>query len=123
MYTIKRNNLIISENMSCPMFVDSVRECSKKIGFIPVGPFDYYCQGRYEECPFYRTINNIGHQCEFIAKCPAYKHFQKGDLKKFVEMTNKFCLSEENKECSRYKMRETGQTPPENLLPDGTYLS
>jgi hypothetical protein len=109
--------------MPCPMFKDYVRECYKKIGYMPQDSYDYCTNESYTKCPFYRKVNNIGVACPNIDKCPIFKMFSMGNFAKFVEITEKYCLSEHSKECARYKIKATGQTPPPTLLPDGASLS
>lgn len=106
--------------MNCPMFVDYCRECLAKIEFAPQNTFGYCDSDKYKECPFFRTLNNTGFHCEFINKCVAYKYFGAGDFNKFVEMTKRYCLSENNVNCERYKLKRSGKDVPEKLLPDGS---
>jgi len=108
--------------MACPLFFDYVRECAKEIGFMPNDTYRYCTNDTFPECPFYRTIKNVGVHCENIAKCPAFKYFGMGDVNKFVEIVNTYCLSENRVNCARYKVKSTGQTVPPNLLPDGTTM-
>ena len=104
------------------MFIDFVRECYKKIGYMPNDSYQYCTNESYVDCPFYKKINNIGVSCPNIDKCPIFKRFGMGNFKKFVEITQKYCLSENNTACERYKLKAAGQTPPPNLLPDGSTL-
>ena len=109
-------------NMNCPMFVDFVRECSNKIGFIPNDTYTHCTNDSYKDCLFYKAINNISYHCENIFKCPAFKYFGMNNFKKFEEITQKYCLSENNQNCARYKIKKSGQIPPPNLLPDGNSI-
>lgn len=109
--------------MGCPMFIDYCRECFDKIGFLPANTLDYCDTDRHTDCPFFKTINNIGFHCECVEKCPTYKHFGISDFEKFVEITNRYCLSENNVNCERFKLRKEGKEIPLDLLPDGTKLS
>jgi len=106
--------------MNCPMFIDFSRECLKKIEFLPQNTFDYCASDKYKECPSFRTINNIGVKCEYIKACVAYKYFGVSDFEKFAEITKSYCLSENNIKCERFKIKKSGETPPEDLLPDGS---
>lgn len=105
--------------MECPMHVGHTRACQDKIGFVPINTLQYCVTERYKECPFFKTLNNIGYHCAYLANCPAYKHFQIGDFEIFVEITTKYCLSENNINCERFKLKKTGKEVPEHLLPDG----
>lgn len=106
--------------MNCPMFVDYTRECLDKIGFLPQNTLGYCQTDKHQECPFYKTLNNIGFHCECVKKCDAYKYFGISDFEKFVEMTKRYCLSKNNINCERFKLRKTGEAVPEDLLPDGS---
>lgn len=108
--------------MNCPMFVDYTRECIIKIEFIPQDTFNYCNSDRYKECPFFRTLNNIGSHCEYIEACVAYKYFGVGDFEKFVKITKCYCLSENNINCERFILRKSGGVVPEDLLPDGSRI-
>jgi len=109
--------------MQCPMFVDYCRECLDKIDFSPQNTFDYCQTDNYKECPFFETLNNIVSHCEFIKKCVAYKYFGVSDFEKFVEITKRYCLSENNVNCERFKLKKSGEVVPESLLPDGSRIS
>ncbi len=103
------------------MFVDFTRECVGKVGFEPSADTYDYCQAdKYLKCPFFKTIKNIGTHCDCLEKCAAYNHFKIYDFKKFVKIADEYCLSENNVNCARYKMRKSGQAPPEDLMPDGS---
>lgn len=113
----------MSEDMHCSMWVDFVRECGMKIGFMPEYTYEYCSTEKFIECPFYRTIKNIGYHCKYLEKCPAYEHFQIGDFHKFVLIAHQYCLSETNNcKCERFKLRESGETPPPDLLPSGEII-
>ena len=105
------------------MFIDYVRECLDKISFAPQDTFDYCPTEAYKECPFFKVIHNMGHRCKYIGKCSIFKYFGVGDFKKFIEITGKYCLSENNVRCQRFEIRETGKEAPEDLLPDGAKLT
>jgi len=105
------------------MYIDYTRECITRIDFYPKNTIDYCASDRYVDCPFYKTLNNIGFCCEFIAKCAAYKYFGVNDFENFVKITRKYCLSEEGSlNCKRYQLRKSGQFVQENLHPDGGEL-
>lgn len=108
--------------MGCPMYVDYTRECLQRIGYIPRDTFSYCQTEKFRDCPFYKTINKIGHHCEYIEKCPAYQYFNTGDFEKFVYITEKYCLSGNNVNCERFKLRRSGNEVPASLLPDGSTL-
>jgi len=104
------------------MYVDFARECQYKIGFLPMDTKMFCSSVKYRECPFYRTIKNIGHHCKYLEQCPAYEHFDSAHFDDFVSLANKYCLCEKtNPECKRYKIRQGGKVPPADLLPDGAY--
>ena len=108
--------------MNCPMFIDYTRECLKGIGFLPSNTLDYCQTDKYKECPFFKTLNNIGVHCECIEKCNAYKYFGIHDFIKFTEIAEKYCLSENKINCERFKLRKSGKEVPVNLLPDGSWV-
>ncbi len=106
------------------MFVDFVRECQYKVGFLSVDTSGYCSSNKYQKCPFYRAIKKIGYSCRYLKKCPACEHFQINSFAEFISVATKYCLSEKNnKECCRYKIRKKGKTPDPSLMPDGTYFS
>ena len=105
------------------MYVDCVRECRYKIGFAPKNTFLYCVTEKFKECPFFKTLNKVGSYCEYVDKCPAYRHLGIGHFETFVEITNKYCLSENNLNCERFKLRKAGKEVSEYLLPDGTRLA
>ncbi|MCU0666882.1 MAG: hypothetical protein MUF05_07305 [Candidatus Omnitrophica bacterium] len=108
--------------MDCPMFVDYTRDCLDKIGFLPQDTF-YYCQSdKHKECPFFKTLNNIGFHCDCVKKCVAYKNFGISDFDNFVKIANRYCLSSNNVNCARFKVRQSGEVVPEDLLPDGSRI-
>ncbi len=108
--------------MACPMWVDFTRECITKIKYTPQNTFYYCCGEDYKDCPLYRVINNIGTLCENIDKCPVYEHFVLRDFKKFVMVTDAYCLSDNKVNCKRYQMKKSGQAAPPNMLPDGSLM-
>lgn len=108
--------------MNCPMFIDYTRECLEKIGFLPGNTLDYCETDKYKECPFFKTLNNIGLHCECIEKCNAYQYFGIHDFDKFAEIAKEYCLSENNINCERFKLRKSGKEVPGNLLPDGSWV-
>lgn len=108
--------------MGCPMYVDCCRECLDKISFLPSNTFNYCETDKHKDCPFFKTIKNVGYHCECLEKCPAYKQFGIFEFDKFVEIANKYCLSSNNVSCERFKLRKDGKEVPEDLLPDGTKL-
>jgi len=106
--------------MGCPMFIDYSRECLDKISFLPSNTLEYCTTEKYKDCPFFKTINNIGFHCECLEKCPADKQFGISDFEKFVYIANRYCLSENNLNCERFKLRKEGKEVPSDLFPDGT---
>lgn len=109
--------------MKCPMFIDYTRECLNKVEFLPQNTLAYCETDMHKECPFFRTLNNVGPFCEYIKTCTAYKYFGAGDFEKFVDMTKCYCLTKNNTDCKRYKLRKSGEVVPENLLPDGSSIN
>lgn len=107
--------------MNCPMFIDYTRTCLDKIGFLPRNTFDYCQSDKHRECPFFKTLNNIGFHCECIENCPAYGYFGISDFRKFIEIANSYCLSENSVNCERFKLRKAGKAVPRGLLPDGSW--
>ena len=109
--------------MGCPMWVDYVRECGLKIGFLPENTMDFCDTDKYVDCPFYRTLNDIGFHCEYLESCQAYEHFRIHNFTTFVDMAKKWCMSESGPgNCQRYKMRQAGQVPAPEMLPDGSLI-
>lgn len=109
--------------MGCPMYVDYARECRNKVGFLPENTLGYCQTEKYKDCPFFKTINNIGFHCECIEKCDAYRYFKVYDFEKFVAVAEKYCLSTNNVNCERFKLRKAGKEVPADLSPDGTKLA
>jgi len=56
----------------------------------------------------YKTLKKIDFYCKCIEKCAAYKHFGISDFDKFVRVAGEYCLSENNVNCERYKLRKSG---------------
>jgi len=79
------------------------------------------CQSEHfkEDFTFYRILNKIEPQCEFIDKCPMYIHTSTGNLEELIKMTKEFCLSKQHIKCKRYKIRKSGVIPPNELSPNG----
>lgn len=57
--------------------------------------------------------------CKNIKKCPAFKNFSTEKFKEFIVISNKYCVSENHKECKRYVLKEEGEKVPVDLHPDG----
>ena len=109
--------------MNCPMFVNFLRECQYKVGFLPLDTSQYCSSVKHRDCPFYRMIKKIGFACKYLKKCPAFEHFHAENFTEFVELAKNYCLSKENNlKCKRFAMREKGQTPTSDLMPDGSTL-
>ncbi len=106
----------------CPMYVDYVRECMDYIRIVSKVCTMKFCIGeeKYDNCPFYRTVNKIGCVCEMVSICPIYKEFSYKNFDKFMVFTKNYCLSENNINCERLKIKKAGNAPPIDLLPDGT---
>jgi len=104
------------------MYVDYTRECLEKIDFLPQNTLAYCETAKHKECPFYRTLNDIGLHCDYVGACAAYKHFGIHDFEQFVKITREYCLSENNVKCERFKLRKAGKAVPEELLPDGNTI-
>ncbi|MBU1083532.1 MAG: hypothetical protein KKG84_00430 [Candidatus Omnitrophica bacterium] len=107
--------------MDCPMWIDFTRTCGETIGFSPDDTLDFCSTDSYIDCPFYRALNDIGYHCEYLSSFLAHEHFKVCDFREFAQIAKGYCLSEKNNlSCERYKMRKKGETPPSNMLPDGT---
>ncbi|MCX5694738.1 MAG: hypothetical protein NT014_06445 [Candidatus Omnitrophica bacterium] len=110
--------------MNCPMHVDYVRECVSFINLIQeTNTTLFCCTEQYENCPFYKTIKKIGYVCKMVNICPIYKDLSINDFARFSEITSKYCLSNNNVNCARFKIKESGKIPPINLMPDGKSVS
>lgn len=105
--------------MPCPMFIDFTRECVSKNSFVPGNTFGYCQNEMYKDCPFFKVINGLGDNCEFIIQCQLYKDLGMQHFTEFKEVADKYCLKD-YRSCERYKMRKSGIMPPKNLYPDGT---
>ena len=46
--------------MNCPLFIDFIRTCIEKCGFIPQDTMEYCISERFQECPVYKEINAKG---------------------------------------------------------------
>jgi hypothetical protein len=105
------------------MFVDYVRECMDFITLVKEINTTLYCASeQYQNCPFYKSIKKIGCVCEMVSVCPMYKNLSIRDFDRFKEICRNYCLSDNNVNCVRYKMRKSGNTPPPDLMPDGGML-
>ncbi|MEM5879078.1 MAG: hypothetical protein QXU74_01115 [Candidatus Aenigmatarchaeota archaeon] len=105
--------------MSCPKFVDNTRECIKEIEFIPANTFEFCTTEKYKKCPFYLILSGDKNVCKNVRKCPMFKRFSFYDFKEFVEVVNKYCVSENHKNCKRFILKEEGKEVPAKLHPDG----
>ncbi|MFH1062463.1 MAG: hypothetical protein V1747_06210 [Candidatus Omnitrophota bacterium] len=109
--------------MQCPMYVDYSRDCQYKIGFLPLDTGLYCSNDKYTQCPFYIAINGLGHVCKYLKQCPTFEHFKAENFDAFIEIANKYCLSEKNNNnCKRFKIRKRGDIPPFDLMPDGSMI-
>jgi hypothetical protein len=105
--------------MPCPKFVDFTRECVNEIEVIPANTLDLCETEKHKKCPFYLILSGDKNVCENIRKCPAFKKFEMGDFKKFMEMSEKWCVSKNHVACKRYLMKKSGKDVPITLHPDG----
>ena len=110
-------------SMFCPLYVDYVRTCKKELASPPGYTVPYCVSDKHETCPFYRVIRKIGYRCKNLDTCPAFEHFSIHDFDAFEKITHEYCLSEKDSLlCKRYQIKESGQTPPKELLPDGSMI-
>jgi hypothetical protein len=58
--------------------------------------------------------------CEYLATCPIFNRFRLEGIKNF--WIRLYCQGEKQTRCQRKALKESGQTVPENLLPNGNYL-
>jgi len=58
--------------------------------------------------------------CQYLNGCPIFAQFKQEGLKNI--WIRHYCQGWKQKECARLKMREQGETPPKNLLPNGEFL-
>jgi len=105
--------------MPCPRFIDNTRECIQEIEFLPRNTFDYCTTEKYVGCPFYLILTGDAKVCANIRKCPAFKNFELSDFEKFILMTDKYCVSENHKNCQRFILKAKGEEVPVSLHPDG----
>ena len=108
--------------MSCPLFVDYTRECTKEIEKLPLDTFDYCTTDRYVDCPFYLLINKKITSCGNIKSCPVYSWFRVGGFQEFIKITNQYCLSDNFIYCKRYILKKSGLKVPDDLFPDGSRI-
>ena len=111
----------MENGINCPMFVDYVRECMDYIQIVSeVNTMKFCVTVEFKNCPFYKAVKKIGCVCEMLVICPIYKKLSIKDFDKFLQITKDFCLSENNANCERLKIKKTGNTPPADLMPDGS---
>ncbi|HOQ51850.1 MAG TPA: hypothetical protein PK233_08470 [Candidatus Atribacteria bacterium] len=58
--------------------------------------------------------------CPYLSGCPVFAMFKQEGLKNI--WIRRYCQGEKQEECARLKMRNQGEKPPENLLPNGEFL-
>ena len=105
--------------MPCPKFIDNTRECLKEIEFLPDNTWDFCTTEKYIGCPFYLILNGDKAVCPNIKKCVAFKKFKLQDSQKFILVADKYCVSEDHKNCQRFITKAKGEEVPVNLHPDG----
>jgi hypothetical protein len=54
--------------------------------------------------------------CKWYRSCPIKRYVEEGRLERY--WIENYCL-QSNKNCARYKMEESGEYHPDNLLPNG----
>jgi len=102
----------------CPLFVKYARKCIDNIQMVSeVDTINFCTGGLYEDCPFYRVVNKIGDVCEMVDICMIYKDISRSNFEKFIDITNRFCLSPNNVNCKRYQVKKRGEIPPPDLMP------
>ncbi len=109
--------------MNCPKYVDFTRECLKEIQILPLASLEFCMNGRYSECPFYLIVAKKAPMCEYCIKCALFNYYRAEDSEKFLKTTAEYCFSSNNINCKRYIMRKSGEKPPDDLCPDGTFLN
>jgi hypothetical protein len=112
-------------NDKCPMYVDYVRECANTMGNISreINTTVEFCMSKnYINCPFFIFIHKPEIYCKYFITCPCCQYFKNKYFDEFIKMSKAWCLNNDFTNCSRYKIREAGNIPPYNLLPDGNKL-
>ncbi len=108
--------------MSCPEFMDYTRECTSKVEFQTRDIIKFCVSDEYMQCPIYRIIAQEGTTCKNTENCQIYGEVKLANFEKFIAMANQYCVSENCVNCQRYKIKELGDMPPIDLLPDGNTL-
>jgi hypothetical protein len=110
----------------CPIYVDYVRECVFRLNSSLPNEMQttlrFCISGRYEDCPFFRFINKLDNPCPYFNNCNWCDHYATRELDDFLKLTGEWCFFEKFTHCARYKMRESGEVPDDNLHPDGNML-
>ncbi len=109
--------------MSCPLYNDYTRECIQHFKeVVKIINFDFCESDKNLQCPFYRIINKIEPICEYAKRCPVYFHTAEKNFDSLVDMTEKYCFSDNYTNCARFKQRKNGKHPPKGLYPDGNMV-
>jgi hypothetical protein len=61
-------------------------------------------------------MNTMDAECEYLTKCPMFEFFTLEVTKRFYARL--YCRGI-YEDCERHKLRKTGLTVPDRLLPDG----
>jgi hypothetical protein len=109
----------------CPLFVDYVRECADRFGDVSreIHTILPFCTSEeHKTCPFFRYIDDPSQCCPDFIQCDMCRYYKDKNFKKFLEVSNTWCLCANFVNCARHKTRESGEIPPDNLFPDGSTL-
>jgi len=107
------------------MYINSHRKCKNELPFdapIWLNTFKYCITELHRECPFFIGINKVGKFCEYFLNCSECKGCKIHARRGFDEIIKKYCFSDDNVDCSRYKLKKSGEKVPSDLFPDGSRL-
>jgi len=122
-------------NMACQFYVDFTRMCIEKFPtFVRFTTLQTCESEQYVDCPLYQVCTS-NFNCEYLPSCsrlydekiPKFvQHIfiNKELFKVFKNILMNYCLSpEKSKTCAKYQLYSKGETPPLNLMPDGSRMS
>ena len=66
-------------------------------------------------------MENTENSCQYREGCPMFKIFNLDASKELFK--NMYCCNERHTRCERFKLRTAGLEIPNNLLPNGKYLT
>lgn len=108
------------KEMTCPHYKDNTRECVVKIKVMPRNTYSYCTSEKFSECPFYRHFTEGGPECVNVQQCRLFAKFMMSDFGEFVKMANDYCFSGNYVNCTRIKLKNVGETVPDEMFPDGS---